>query len=84
MALVTSGSLSDSYQKYFSKMLLERQLPILQMEQFAVKATLPRKNGKHQPWKQRASANPVHRDGLAEAVRFPRQAEHVARSHESF
>jgi len=45
MALVTSGSLSDSYQKYFSKMLLERQLPILQMEQFAVKATLPRKNG---------------------------------------
>ena len=45
MALVTSGSLADSYQKYFSKMLLERQLPILQMEQFGVKATLPRKNG---------------------------------------
>jgi len=45
MALITSGSLSDQYQKYFSKMLLERQLPILQMEQFAVKATLPTKSG---------------------------------------
>jgi len=49
MALVTTGSLGDAYQKHFSKLLLERQLPLLQMEQFALKATLPRKSGTGNP-----------------------------------
>ena len=48
MALVTSGSLAAAYQEYFSKELLQRQLPILQMEQFGMKAALPRKNGNKQ------------------------------------
>jgi len=48
MALVTSGSLTAAYQEYFSKELLQRQLPILQMEQFGMKAALPRKNGNKQ------------------------------------
>jgi hypothetical protein len=43
MANVTTGSVSAQFQAYFSKMLLERALPLLQMEQFAMKVRILRK-----------------------------------------
>ena len=45
MANVTTGSVSAQFQAYFSKMLLERALPLLQMEQFAMKVAYPSKTG---------------------------------------
>lgn len=45
MANVTTGSVSAQFQTYFSKMLLERALPLLQMEQFAMKVAYPSKTG---------------------------------------
>ena len=46
MAYVTTGgSVSGQFQQYFSKMLLERALPLLQMEQFAMKVAYPSKTG---------------------------------------
>jgi len=46
MAYVTTGgSVSAQFQTYFSKMLLERALPLLQMEQFAMKVAYPSKTG---------------------------------------
>jgi len=46
MAYVTTGgSVSSQFQTYFSKMLLERALPLLQMEQFAMKVAYPSKTG---------------------------------------
>ena len=45
MAYVTTGSVSSQFQTYFSKMLLERALPLLQMEQFAMKVPYPSKTG---------------------------------------
>ena len=45
MANVTTGSVSSQFQAYFSKMLLERALPLLQMEQFAMKVAYPSKTG---------------------------------------
>jgi N4-gp56 family major capsid protein len=43
--MVTSGSVSAQFQTYFSKALLERALPLLQMEQFAMKSPYPTKTG---------------------------------------
>ena len=45
--MVTTGSVSAQFQTYFSKALLERALPLLQMEQFAMKV-LPHQNGREQ------------------------------------
>jgi len=45
MANVTTGSVSAQFQTYFSKQLLERQIPLLQMEQFAQKVPYPTKTG---------------------------------------
>ena len=43
--MVTTGSVSAQFQTYFSKSLLERALPLLQMEQFAMKVPYPTKTG---------------------------------------
>jgi N4-gp56 family major capsid protein len=43
--MVTTGSVSAQFQTYFSKALLERALPLLQMEQFAMKSPYPTKTG---------------------------------------
>ena len=43
--MVTTGSVSAQFQTYFSKALLERALPLLQMEQFAMKVPYPTKTG---------------------------------------
>jgi N4-gp56 family major capsid protein len=43
--MVTTGSVSAQFQTYFSKALLERAIPLLQMEQFAMKAPYPTKTG---------------------------------------
>jgi N4-gp56 family major capsid protein len=43
--MVTTGSVSAQFQTYFSKALLERALPLLQMEQFAQKSPYPTKTG---------------------------------------
>jgi len=43
--MVTTGSVTAQFQTYFSKMLLERALPLLQMEQFAMKTPYPTKTG---------------------------------------
>ena len=43
--MVTTGSVSAQFQTYFSKALLERALPLLQMEQFAMKTPYPTKTG---------------------------------------
>ena len=43
--MVTTGSVSAQFQTYFSKMLLERAIPLLQMEQFAMKTPYPTKTG---------------------------------------
>ena len=43
--MVTTGSVTAQFQTYFSKMLLERALPLLQMEQFAQKVPYPTKTG---------------------------------------
>lgn len=43
--MVTSGSVSAQFQTYFSKALLERAIPLLQMEQFAQKSPYPTKTG---------------------------------------
>jgi N4-gp56 family major capsid protein len=43
--MVTSGSVSAQFQTYFSKALLERAIPLLQMEQFAQKTPYPTKTG---------------------------------------
>jgi len=43
--MVTTGSVSAQFQTYFSKALLERALPLLQMEQFAQKTPYPTKTG---------------------------------------
>ena len=45
MANVTTGSVSSQFQAFFSKSLLERQIPLLQMEQFAQKVPYPTKTG---------------------------------------
>ena len=45
MANVTTGSISSQFQAFFSKSLLERQIPLLQMEQFAQKVPYPTKTG---------------------------------------
>jgi N4-gp56 family major capsid protein len=43
--MVTTGSVTAQFQTYFSKALLERALPLLQMEQFAQKTPYPTKTG---------------------------------------
>jgi N4-gp56 family major capsid protein len=43
--MVTTGSVTAQFQTYFSKALLERALPLLQMEQFAMKTPYPTKTG---------------------------------------
>jgi N4-gp56 family major capsid protein len=43
--MVTTGSVSAQFQAYFSKALLERAIPLLQMEQFAMKTPYPTKTG---------------------------------------
>lgn len=43
--MVTTGSVSAQFQTYFSKALLERAIPLLQMEQFAMKTPYPTKTG---------------------------------------
>ena len=43
--MVTTGSVTAQFQTYFSKQLLERALPLLQMEQFANKVPYPTKTG---------------------------------------
>ena len=43
--MVTTGSVSAQFQTYFSKALLERAIPLLQMEQFAQKSPYPTKTG---------------------------------------
>lgn len=43
--MVTTGSVSAQFQTYFSKALLERAIPLLQMEQFAMKSPYPTKTG---------------------------------------
>ena len=43
--MVTTGSVTAQFQTYFSKQLLERALPLLQMEQFALKVPYPTKTG---------------------------------------
>jgi N4-gp56 family major capsid protein len=43
--MVTTGSVTAQFQTYFSKALLERALPLLQMEQFAMKSPYPTKTG---------------------------------------
>jgi N4-gp56 family major capsid protein len=43
--MVTTGSVSAQFQTSFSKALLERALPLLQMEQFAMKSPYPTKTG---------------------------------------
>jgi N4-gp56 family major capsid protein len=43
--MVTTGSVSSQFQTYFSKALLERAIPLLQMEQFAQKTPYPTKTG---------------------------------------
>lgn len=45
MANVNTGSVSSQFQTFFSKSLLERQIPLLQMEQFAQKVPYPTKTG---------------------------------------
>jgi N4-gp56 family major capsid protein len=43
--MVTTGSVTAQFQTYFSKALLERAIPLLQMEQFAMKVPYPTKTG---------------------------------------
>jgi N4-gp56 family major capsid protein len=43
--MVTTGSVTSQFQTYFSKALLERAIPLLQMEQFAQKTPYPTKTG---------------------------------------
>ena len=43
--MVTTGSVSAQFQAFFSKALLERAIPLLQMEQFAMKTPYPTKTG---------------------------------------
>jgi N4-gp56 family major capsid protein len=43
--MVTTGSVTAQFQTYFSKALLERAIPLLQMEQFAMKSPYPTKTG---------------------------------------
>ena len=43
--MVTTGSVTAQFQAFFSKQLLERALPLLQMEQFANKVPYPTKTG---------------------------------------
>jgi len=43
--MVTTGSVTAQFQTFFSKALLERALPLLQMEQFAMKTPYPTKTG---------------------------------------
>jgi N4-gp56 family major capsid protein len=45
MANVNTTTVNSQFQLFFSKSLLERQIPLLQMEQFAQKVPYPTKTG---------------------------------------